>query len=409
MVLAGERELGQYEGRRRHLAPETARRVRVEVCPEHFPRGTRAWDNLATAVARINDARRVDVQLELAPAASHLDRRRLYASPRANDTPAIRVDYSTENPKGSELKASGAAFQLSPSAHRSASESRATHTGVLALNPERGFRRHLASPSLMDRGYDPADAPSLGVFSHELGHLLGFGHDEKRTVPELVGFAVHRGVGRHVTDGVGVDGVARGNADQRQGRLSAYAQWALERRYPVQSPVPDTQPEWHLHEVVAFPEKPSWAADRDGKPTQAFELADLVPKRLRATPLGYVDCRTGEPPVLTVQYSDTSNVASEEPVRVSITLGSFGTVAERSHRSQHPDAAYAQYTWTRSLHLDPAAVDAEREHSMPLRITVGDPAADLDSADNVFESLVLLLPSSSTDRRCQAARESSPR
>ena len=410
-----DRAVPMLEGRRKHLSAESARRIRVEACPEHLPQGSRAWDNLAKAVSTLNAARRVALHLELVPAERHLDPRRLFAVPRPTDPPTIRVDFSTENPKGGELKASGAAFQFHTASKAwrwgDDGQSLATHSGVVAFNPVRGFRRHMAAPRPGMPGYDPASAPSLGVLSHELGHLLGFGHDEKRKEPELVGLAVHRGSGRHVTDGVKADGTIRTGADQRQGKISAYTQWALERRYPVQTPVPDQKPEWHLHEVVAFPETPPWVTDPDGKMLQSWELSDLVPDRLRATAQGYVDCRTGKAPVLYIQYSDTSNVASDADLRVSVTLGHLGTVAERTHRAQYADAPYVQYTWTRTLHLDTATptLDVTQEHTLPLRISVGDPSQDIDPTDNVFDKPITLLPADTRDRRCLDDRSGGPR
>ncbi|MFT4621509.1 MAG: hypothetical protein ACI8PZ_000161 [Myxococcota bacterium] len=413
VIPVTDQPLPKYEGRRKHLSPEAARSIRLEVCPDHFPKGTQAWSNLVTAVRRLDAARRVNLSLTVVHADRHLEPRKLFAPPRPGSASVIRVEYSTENPKGKELDASGAAFQFHESTRRwrwgDNDEGVASHSAVVALNPQRGFRRHSAHPLRSDPAYAVEDAPSVGVFSHEIGHALGFGHDERRSRPALVGLAVHRGFGRHLTHGVRADGTTRDNADQRQGRISAYGQWALQTRYPTAKPKPDTKPEWHLHEVVAFAKPPAWAPKSD-KPTQAFELDDLVPRLFQASPLGYVDCRTGRPAVLHLQYSDTSNVAQPgTSLTVRVQMGPLGTVAERSHTAQHPSADYAQYTWVRSLHLDPGTLDPTVVHKVPLEITVGDPASEIDPDDNSYRTSVLLFPENTVDRRCVDARASGPR
>lgn len=337
-VAATPMNLADWAGERR-LAPDLVADLTIYYCEEHFPAGSQALANLEAAVAAYDMMPGVRIALATAPApgtTTHV--------PDLKFDDAVMVDYAP----------------IDPDAWAGAFVGTCDPVGAIE---ECRLGRVLLNSLHYTTDTDPWDderAPSVGVFFHELGHLLGLTHPENST-------GANRALARATIHGPKVH-----RDDPRGAVRHALTLAHLRAVYPAKlALLPDA--ELSVHPVLML-------ADADGTTSDEITfdkryqrnpeagLADgLNEVKLRWNPVGRrfdacVAPTASAPPTWRAQLSETGGGLLTQAVELRWSISTAAKPAKwtRLATTTIDHAAgvepLAQYDWTTKLVIGAAAV-----------------------------------------------------
>jgi hypothetical protein len=325
----------------------------VQYCEEHFPDGSQALINLKEAVATYSAIPGVAVSLTVSAAAG--------SSTHPADVEAfvpaeaVYVDYAYDMEPGAWAGAKARSCTAGTGSIEACSR------GLIKLNGD----RYLTDTDPFDSG----NAPSTGVFMHELAHLFGLSHIETDVPPaNASNLALNRAT---------VHGHKRHGEDGRGTAVHALTMRFLREYYPDDSPGLDTDElTVHPNMVLADPTVPSveeFTADKSYRRGSGLGLADGINEvKLRWNPLlsggAFEACAVpGVSPTWYAQFSEISTSTANTTFSAEFLVSTapvpdtteWTVVATRSGLNTYVagQADFRQFEWTRALTIRASDVD----------------------------------------------------
>lgn len=319
----------------------------VKVCADHFPQGSQVRANIEESLTYLNAIPGVGIDL-IVEEVPHED------DIRPDDEPIYDHAIHLDHLAGLEDAANATVFCAN--GWGSCTFGELARAGTILFN----FADYFADP--LDPSLD-GEAPSVPVVLHELGHVLGFKHNDDRT----------HYLQLHSYSSGG--GGAKEDTAVYTGYPSAMSLFQLRTFYSGGADISDLDiPEWHMHEVVI-----NSAGHAEGFDDTSNDHVN--PRKLYSLGGGnYKDCdAVGSSPTFLMQYSDLSRAAASQVVvrfdveRAAALGGGWYTVASRTHQSAQTAAVdYAQFDWSKTLEIPVAAVGtpAQLGYKMKVRASV---------------------------------------
>ncbi|WP_350333556.1 hypothetical protein [Coralliovum pocilloporae] len=225
---------------------------------------------------------------------------------------------------------------------------------------------------------DANNIPSVGVITHELGHLFGQVHNYDDDADACSGASSHRFRKPklfHTLPGFAKGGgFARSfihpfpgtaNADMRQQNPTAYTTAYFQYRYgrhPMQRTRPTT-PEWAIHSTLvqrsntcALPGNASGKNPVNFRATRSF--FDTVPAQLcgRGGRGNLTDCATGSLPVYRLQFSlnDRQNCSTGRTPTLAVSVA--GRIVYEQPIPLPTDCRLAYYDWSAAIRIPASSI-----------------------------------------------------
>ncbi len=253
---------------------------------------------------------------------------------------------------------------------------------------------------------NPLHAPSVGLISHELAHLLGFAEQYDRYYPfsDFQGLTGHIGL-LDVTD----------PENQDVGVVSAYSDWLLHNLYNNNQPRPNSPNPWRMHYALTHLD-PASLQDHT-KYSGSMTFKGYNPRNLRWSSAAdtYVDCTTGEVPVYTMQFSEVGAAPEDDAfAQWNITDDSGQMVHHVTRRLNRTEdgrnvvgylSEWAQWEWNAPLAI-PWSAGLPGPSGDPAHITVEALLTDslsnpkVPDVDDFQKMVVKLYPEDTTDITC---------
>ena len=326
--------------------------LRVGYCGEHFPAGSIGHANIRAALEAVSSAEGVAVSVDWSETPHHPP---LYPDFYDRYTPDgapfdVYFDYVDTTPFDTPMGANGGVYSYSAADDEwrtgSCFPSGCEAAAAIVAAQMSAFSGHAADPSAEDR------SPGLGLWSHEVGHMVGLLHqgpaDDGRAVRALDRQHFHS-----MTVWRGMPGLATHADDVRRGRLSAYSKAYLQWRYPDPGFSGDSAPDWYVHEILLLRDG---TAAGDPPPVTAdttVKFSDHNPSALfwSAEEGAFLDCDTGAAPIVVGQVSGVSDSGcGRDEVTLSWQIDG-AELARRRLGAASCAAPYVQHQWIRQLSI----------------------------------------------------------